>query len=66
MADAADSALQELYSRRALVREVVVQLVGLLGFAAFLFGLWHIYWPVAYVVGGALLVVWALLKMRGG
>lgn len=47
------------------LRSLTVQSVGLFGFAAFLFGIWQIYQPAALVVGGALLVVWTILKMRG-
>lgn len=61
------NASESLYLRRQqLMRSVVVQTVGLVGYAAFLYGLWSIYWPAAFVVGGALLMLWAILKMRWG
>jgi len=44
---------------------VGVQAVGLAGLAAFLEGVKRIHEPSAWIVGGALVVVWAVLKSRG-
>jgi uncharacterized membrane protein YraQ (UPF0718 family) len=47
-----------------VLRSVVVQGIGLGGLVAFIEGIRQIYEPAALVVGGALVVAWAILKMR--
>ncbi len=39
-----------------------VQLVGLAGFAAFVEGVRRVYVPAAFMLAGALLVAWAVVK----
>jgi hypothetical protein len=47
------------------VRTALIDLLALLGFALFLFGVWLVYRPAAAILGGALLVTAALLLSRG-
>lgn len=55
-----------LYLARAwpYLRSFVVQSIGLLGVGSFIYGFLLIYPPAAWIVGGALVVVWTMLKMR--
>ena len=43
---------------------LTVQAVGLVGFVAFVEGVRQMYPPAAFVTGGALAVLWAILKAR--
>lgn len=45
-------------------RHVLVQGIGLAGFAIFVEGIRQIYQPAALVIGGGLVVVWTVLKVR--
>jgi hypothetical protein len=48
----------------SLVRAATVQLIGLAGVAAIIEGVRQIYHPAALIVGGALAVLWTILKVR--
>lgn len=43
---------------------VGVQVVGLVGLAALVEGVRQVYPPAAFIIGGTLAVVWAVLKSR--
>lgn len=43
---------------------IVDGIIGLLGFAAFIYGLWLIWQPLAWTVGGLLLLGYALKASR--
>lgn len=45
-------------------RSVLVQSIGLAGFLTFLEGIRRIYEPAALIVGGGLVVLWTILKVR--
>jgi hypothetical protein len=42
------------------MRQGLVDIIGLLGFAAFLYGLWLMWHPLAWVVGGLLALGYAI------
>jgi hypothetical protein len=46
------------------MRQGLVDILGLLGFAAFLYGLWLTWHPLAWTVGGLLLLGYALRATR--
>lgn len=46
------------------VASALVQTVGLAGFTAFLYGVWQIHRPTTWIIGGALVVLWTILKVR--
>lgn len=46
------------------MRQGLVDILGLLGFAAFIYGLWAVYHPLAWIVGGLLLLGYALRATR--
>lgn len=48
------------------MRQGLVDIIGLLGFAAFIYGLWLMWHPLAWTVGGALLLGYALRATRSG
>jgi hypothetical protein len=56
----------QVYSRAAwpYIRSGVIQSVGLAGFAIFIEGIREIYSPAAMIVGGGLLVLWTIMKVR--
>ena len=47
------------------MRQGLVDILGLLGFAAFLYGLWLMWHPLAWTVGGLLALGFALRASRG-
>jgi hypothetical protein len=46
------------------MRQGLVDILGLLGFAAFIYGLWLMWHPLAWAVGGLLLLGYALRTSR--
>ena len=40
--------------------DIVIFLIGLLGFCSVFYGLWQLSQPIAFIVSGALLVLWSL------
>jgi hypothetical protein len=46
------------------MRQGLVDILGLLGFAAFIYGLWQMWHPLAWVVGGMLALGYALQEAR--
>ena len=46
------------------MRQGLVDILGLLGFAAFVYGLWLMWHPLAWCVGGLLLLGYALRVSR--
>jgi hypothetical protein len=46
------------------VRKAALDMLALLGLAAFLYGVWLIYRPAAFIVGGGVTVAVALLLAR--
>jgi len=43
-------------------KQWLIDLVGLAGVGVFTYGAWLVYQPAAFLVAGALLMAWALLK----
>lgn len=46
------------------MRQGLVDIFGLIGFAAFIYGLWLVYPPVAWIVGGLLVLGYVLQASR--
>lgn len=46
------------------MRQGLVDIFGLLGFAAFIYGLWLVYPPAAWILGGLLVLGYALRASR--
>jgi hypothetical protein len=46
------------------MRQGLVDILGLLGFAAFIYGLWQMWPPLAWVVGGLLALGYAVQTSR--
>ena len=49
---------------RKTVAAIAVQLIGLVGLATFIEGIREIYQPAALITGGALVVLWTIMKVR--
>jgi hypothetical protein len=47
-----------------IVRSAFIQLIGLAGFAVAVEGIRRIYQPAALIIGGGLVVLWTILKVR--
>ena len=46
-------------------KQILIDMVGLIGASAVSYGAWLIYQPSAFIVGGVALVAWAALASKG-
>lgn len=46
------------------MKQLLVDVIGLLGMGCIVRGAWEVYQPAAWIVGGAALVIWAILASR--